>query len=403
MTPRLRLLRCPRCGHISDGKDRMAFKGCPACARGGHAVALVCDPPRVELAPSDGFGRGIWRWSAALPVDRRHAVSLGEGDTPLLRLPRVARDVGVGNLYVKNEAANPTGSHKDRLAAIAVSAARQIGAGVITGASTGNHGAALAAYSAQADLRCVIFTTPMIPDPMRAAIEVTGAELVMAPDADARYGLMIEAVERDGWLVCTNGTSPPVGSPPFAVEGYRTIAYEIYEQLGGRAPDWVVIPVSYGDCLAGVQRGFAHLAETGQIPRAPRLAAVEPHGALERALVTGTEIQDPVPLPPTTPAFSLAVRFTTDQAVRALNAADGVAVTVPEDELLREQHRLGRLSGLYAEVSSSITIAAARRLVIDGTISADASVVCLLTATGLKDPATTLNSLPSTLGRSSSA
>jgi threonine synthase len=385
-------LRCPRCGHTTDGGDRTAYKGCPACARSGHAVALVCDAPQEDPVPSTGVG--IWRWSAALPVDERYAVSLGEGDTPLLPVPRVARDVGVKELRVKNEAANPTGSHKDRLAAVAVSAARQIGAEVVTGASTGNHGAALAAYSAHAGLRCVIFTTPTIPDGMRAAIGVTGGELVVAPDAESRYGLMAGAVERDGWLVCTNGTSPPVGSPPFAVDGYRTIAYEICEQLGGNAPDWVVIPVSYGDCLAGVQRGFAHLAETGRIERPPRLAAAEPHGALGRALASGTDGQKPVPFPPDTPAFSLAVQLTTDQAVRAIEAADGVAVTVPEDELLREQHRLGRLSGLYAEVSSSITIAAARRLVRDGTIAPDASVVCVLTATGLKDPATTLRSLP---------
>jgi threonine synthase len=354
-------------------------------------VALVHDSPQERPVPSTGAG--IWRWSAALPIVERYAVSLGEGDTPLLSLPRVARDVGVRELCVKNEAANPTGSHKDRLAAVAVSAARQMGAEVVTGASTGNHGAALAAYSAQAGLRCVIFTNLTIPDAMRAAIEVTGAELVVAPDAEARYRLMAEAVERDGWLVCTNGTSPPVGSPPFAVEGYRTIAYEIWEQFGGRVPDWVVIPVSYGDCLAGVQRGFAHLAGTGRIERPPRLAAAEPHGALGRALASGIEDQQPVPFPADTAAFSLAVQLTTDQAVRAIEAGGGVAVTVPEDELLHEQHRLGRLGGLYAEVSSSITIAAARRLLRDGTISPEASVVCVLTATGLKDPATTLKSL----------
>jgi threonine synthase len=358
-------------------------------------VALVCEPPGGAPVAVGDPGSGIWRWSAALPVDRRCAVSLAEGDTALLPLPRVARDVGVEHLYVKNEAGNPTGSHKDRLAAVAVSAARQMGAEVITGASTGNHGAALAAYSAHAGLRCVIFATPAIADPMRAAIQVTGAELVEAPDAEARYGLMAEAATRGGWLVCTNGTIPPVGSPPFAVEAYRTIAYEICEQLGGRTPDWVVIPVSYGDCLAGVQRGFAHLAETGRIERAPRLVAVEPHGALARALESGTGALGPVSFPPTTPAFSIAVRFTTDQAVRAVRAADGVAVTVPEDELLREQHRFARASGLYAEVSSSITIAAVRRLVRDGTVASDASVVCLLTATGLKDPVTTIRSLPS--------
>jgi threonine synthase len=381
---RLPALRCPRCGHAADGDDRTAYRGCPVCARDGVAVAFICEPAGEPA----GSGPGIWRWSEALPVAARHGVSLGEGDTPLVRLPRVAQDVGVAELHVKNEAANPTGSHKDRLAAVAIAAGRQIGAEVITGASTGNHGAALAAYAAHAGLRCVIFTTAVMPDAMRAAIEVTGGELVVADDAEARYDLLAEAVERDGWLVCTNGVSPPVGSPPVAVEAYRTIAYEVWEQLGGRAPDWMVIPVSYGDCLAGIQRGFAHLAETGRIARPPRLAAVEPHGALGRALAA----QAPLGSVPETRAFSLAVRHTTDQAVRALQAADGVAVTVPEAELLREQHRFGRLSGLYAEVSSSITIAAARRLVGDGTIAAGASVVCLLTATGLKDPGTTLSS-----------
>jgi Pyridoxal-phosphate dependent enzyme len=143
-------------------------------------VALVCEPPGGEPVAVGDPGSGIWRWSAALPVDRRHAVSLAEGDTPLLRLPRAARDVGVNDLYVKNEATNPTGSHKDRLAAWPRRPPRQIGAAVITGASTGNHGAALAAYSAQAGLRCVIFTTPTIADPMRAAIQVMGAQLVEA-------------------------------------------------------------------------------------------------------------------------------------------------------------------------------------------------------------------------------
>jgi threonine synthase len=384
-------LRCPRCGRRTGAEDPRAYKGCPACLGDGRVVAYECEFTPGEPVP--GNGPGLWRWSAALPVDARHAVSLGEGDTPLVRLPRVAHDVGVGELYVKNEAANPTGSHKDRLAAVAVAGARQVGAEVITGASTGNHGAALAAYSAQAGLRCVIFTTAAIPDAMRASIQVAGAELVAAADADARLELLDQAAERDGWVVATNGTSPPAGSPPIAVEGYKTIAYEIWEQLERHVPDWVIVPVSYGCCLAGVQRGFAELARAGLIERPPRLAAVDPFGALQRAIATDGDVLGPVPLAPTA-AFSIAVRYTTDRAWRAIKAADGVAVAVGEQELLDEQLRLGRLSGLYAEVSSSITIAAARRLVRDGTIAPAASVVCLLTATGLKDPGTTLRGLP---------
>lgn len=187
--------------------------------------------------------------------------------------------------------------------------------------------------------------------------------------------------------------APPVGSPPIAVEGYKTIAYEIWEQLEGRVPDWLIVPVSYGCCLAGVQRGFAELAGHGLIERGPRLAAVEPFGGLSGAIASDGDSLGPVPLPPTA-AFSIAVGYTTDRAWRAITASDGVAVSVPEEELLDEQLRFARLSGLYAEVSSSIAIAAARRLVSDGTIAPNASIACLLTATGLKDPGTTLPRLP---------
>lgn len=388
---RLPDLRCPRCGHTTSGADLQAHRGCAACARRDRAVAYECNfmPDRIEATA----GPGIWRWRGALPVDSRHAVSLGEGNTPLLRLPRVASDVGIGALYVKNEAANPTGSHKDRLAAVAISAARQIGVEAVTGSSTGNHGAALAAYCAHAGLRCVIFATPRISDAMRAAIQVTGAELITAPDVGARYAHLVRAVQDGGWMVATNATTPPVGSSPIAVEGYKTIAYELCEQLDGDMPDWVVVPASYGDCLVGVQRGLAELAAAGLIPRAPRLAAVDRFGALEVAIASGGRVLGPVATRPTA-AYSIGVAYTTDQAVRAVTSSDGVAITVSEDELLREQVRFGRLSGLYAEVSSSITIAAARRLVRAGTIAPEATVVCLLTATGLKDPATTLPSLP---------
>jgi threonine synthase len=303
------------------------------CARDGRVVAYECDfTPRGFVASA---GPGLWRWSAALPVDLRHAVSLGEGDTPLLGLPRVAHDIGVSELYVKNEAANPTGSHKDRLAALAIAAARQMGANVVTGASTGNHGAALAAYCAHAGLRCVIFTTTSITDAMRASIQVTGAALIAAVDSEARYELLEEAAASDGWVVATNATSPPVGTPPIAVEGYKTIAYEIWEQLHGRVPDWMIVPVSYGCCLSGIQRGFAELAEAGLIERPPRLAAVELSSALHGAIASDGDVLGPVPVQ-STAAFSIAVRYTTDRAWRAVTATDGVAVSVPEDELLDE-------------------------------------------------------------------
>ncbi|MEJ3750900.1 pyridoxal-phosphate dependent enzyme [Actinomycetes bacterium KLBMP 9797] len=382
-------LRCPRCGHTGDPRDLTTYQGCPGCAP-DVPVNYVCDVPpgRVAAALRPAADRprghrGLWRWAGALPVDAVHAVSLGEGDTPLLPLPRLGARFGAPRLAVKNESANPTWSHKDRLCALAVAAARALGATTVTAASTGNHGASLAAYAARAGLHCVIFTLASVPATMKTLMLSYGADVVAVPTSEHRYVLMAEGVRRHGWYPASNGSGRPVGSTPYGIDGYKTIAYELFEQLGGRVPDAVVLPVTYGDCLSGVHRGFADLRAAGLVDRVPRLVAAELFGALAQAL-TGRGLP-PVPTRETV-AFSISTPRATHQAVEAIRATGGIAVPVTEEELLEAGYLLATNEGLFVEASSAVGVAAVGTLVRAGRIRPDDEVVCVLTSSGLKDP-----------------
>jgi threonine synthase len=323
--------------------------------------------------------RGLWRFRAALPsVD---AITLGEGDTPLVRLDAVAAELGLANLYAKNEAANPTWSHKDRLAALTVAAAKASGARVIAAASTGNHGAAIAAYAARARLRCVIATLPSVPPAMRELMAAYGAHVVATSTSEERYELIGAGVDEYGWYPASNLTFPPVGSDAYGISGYHTIAYELLEQLG-RPPDWVVVPVAYGDCLAGIVAGFRALHAAELISRVPRMLAVELFGALERALRQNDFA--PAERRPTR-AFSIAANAATYQAVAALRRARGSAVSVSESEIAAASARLSASEGLYVEAAAAATVAAVRAFAAEGRVHVDDNIVCLLTSSGLKN------------------
>ncbi|MFC7550250.1 pyridoxal-phosphate dependent enzyme [Plantactinospora sp. GCM10030261] len=399
-TARLAGLRCPRCGHRTSPDDLTFFRGCPVCAKDNVPVNYACDLPADQVTEALHRARadrpGLWRWGDALPVAPDRPVSLGEGGTPLLPVPGLGSRLGHPRLYVKNESANPTWSHKDRLAALTVAAAAEVGATTVTAASTGNHGAALAAYAARAGLRCVIFTLASVPETMKTLMLAYGADVIAVPTSEDRYTLLAEGVERHGWYPGSNAVAPPVGSPPHGVDGYKTIAYEVFEQLGRAAPDVLVLPVAYGDCLAGVRRGFADLHTAGLIDRPPRLVGAEVFAALTGALARDTEdgpSLGPVGMRPTA-AFSIAGAYATRQSVRAVRDTHGRAVNVDESALLRAQRALAATEGLFVEAAAAVSIAAAESLVRAGAIGAWESVVCLLTSTALKDPAAARPLLP---------
>jgi threonine synthase len=382
-------LRCLRCG--ADYPADEVVTGCPRCRADGHAANLtvVYDASgRRRVQDARGFDpdeRGVWRYHDLLPVDLAHATWLGEGETPLIQATTLGGRLGLDTLFLKNETRNPTGSYKDRMAAVLVARAREVGASVVTIATSGNAGAALAAYASVAGLDCVVFTTADAPPAMKAQMRAYGARLIALPTGADRSTIMRLAVERYGWYCASNYVQPPIGSNPYGVEGYKTIAFEVWEQLGREGPDVMALPVCYGDGLWGTAKGFLELAELGFVGRAPRLVAGEVWGPLAHAMEAGLEEPVPVEAGPSV-AISIGGGESTHQALHALYETDGRAVRVDDAELLRWQAELARTEGIYAEASSLASVAALARLREENRLRRGAVAVALITATGLKDP-----------------
>jgi threonine synthase len=383
-------LTCPRCGTGYPAEEIVT--GCAKCRSEGYAVNLQVTYPasafrRVQDARGfDPEERGVWRYHPLLPARLEDAIWLGEGETPLVHAGALGEAVGLEHLYLKNETRNPTGSYKDRMAAVIVARAKELGAKVVTVATSGNAGAALAAYATVAGIACVVFTTAAAPLSLKAQMRALGAKVLALPSSMDRLTIMQAAVETYGWHCASNYLDTPVGSNPYGVEGYKTLAFEVWEQMGREGPDVMALPVCYGDGLAGTARGFADLVELGFIRRMPRLVAGEVWGPLSHAQAEKLEAPVPVEAGPTV-GFSIGGGRSTYQGLRALQESDGRAVTVTDAELLSWQRELGRREGIYAEASSLASVAALAKLRQDERLLPSAVAVAVITATGLKDPA----------------
>lgn len=390
-------LRCVRCGRdYPDPSIPLIGAGCPACADDGVPANIlpVYELTATGLLPVDSTQPGLFRYRAMLPLAPDTApVSLGEGGTPVVDLPRLADHTRVRHVLVKDESRNPTWSYKDRLAAVAVSKAVEVGAETVVVSSTGNHGAAVAAYAARAGLRCVVLTVAGVPATMKTLMQSYGADVVALQRPADRWALMRQLVAARGWMAMSGYADPPAGSNPYGLDGYKTIAYELVEQLP-QPPDVVVVPVAYGDGLAGIARGFADLAALGAIERVPRLIAAEPFGPLAAALSAGAATAGPVPVRPSV-AFSTASPYGTQQSLAALRASDGAAVATPDDEeIIATQLRLAREAGVYLEASSVTAVVALDRARAAGVVRSADTVVIIGTSTGLKDVDATAARLP---------
>ena len=398
MAPEARVvaLQCLRCR--TRFEDARLFGGCPRCREQGVAVNLTVE---YDLGPLAGITPatfapgppGLWRYRHLLPV-RSRPVSLGEGGTPVVRLERLGARLGLPNLYAKDESRNPTWSYKDRLCATAVSHAVEIGARVITISSTGNHGASTAAYAARAGLPCVIFTLASVPDTMKTLMQAYGAAVVECPTSEARWALMREGVERLGWYPTSGFALPPVGSNPWGIEGYKTIAYEVVEDLGWKAPDVVIVPSAYSDGLYGIWKGFTELHHLGLVKAPPRMIAAEPFGPLANAMERRLEAPETVDAPGSSVAFSIASRYGTWQGLAALRDSGGAGVRVTDEGIFEAQRALGREEGLFVEPSSATAMTAVMQLAARRALDPDQTIVLVLTSSGLKDPGASRTWLP---------
>jgi threonine synthase len=336
---------------------------------------------------------GLWSWVDLLPVSNRAAlVSLGEGDTPLLTAARMGRTFGLDTLLLKDETRNPTGSFKDRMLAVGVSDAVDRGATTVAVQSSGNVGAAAAAYAARAGLSAKIFVPRTAPAEKVLQAQMYGAE-VFRIDHDSPadiFDLLAWACAEFGWhLVSTAAIYNP-----YTLEGAKTIAYEIAEQLQGDLPDWVIVPVGGGGNVGSVWRGFLDLRELGLVDRLPRMVGVQAAGCapIVDAVQSGRSARDALAtrwpsIDTVAGAIADDVLFDAHIALPAIRDSGGLALAVTDADALAMEAALARAEGLFVEPAAATTLAAVRTLMTEGCVNARERVLCLLTGHGLKDPA----------------
>ncbi|MCX7366901.1 MAG: pyridoxal-phosphate dependent enzyme [Alphaproteobacteria bacterium] len=386
-------LVCVRCG-ATHPVDHFA-EDCPACRANGAPANLTVayDTAPGEGASKDAIRRdrgSMWRWESFLHASAGDAVTLGEGNTPLLPAPAL----GLGDVWIKDESRNPTWSFKDRLGSGALSMAKKFGAEVIASSSSGNAGASAAAYAAKAGIPCIVFTFVGSAGPLVLQMRAYGAMVVKVTDKADRWRLQSLGVRELGWYPTSPFFGPVVGSNPYGMEGYKTIAYEIAEAFDWQPPDWCVLPVCYGDALYGMWKGFEELKALGWIDRTPRFVAAEVSGSLPAALASGEPLPPEVARNSPSIATSIGAAQSTVQALDVLRRSKGVAVTIGDDELRRWVVTLAAKEGIWPEASSAAPFAAIERLRAAGIIAPDHRCVALLTAAGLKDPGPIEQALP---------
>lgn len=335
----------------------------------------------VEAFGADRTG-SMLDWQPLLPP-LTPGIDLGVGGTPLLDGGAVANRLGLeGQLYFKDESRNPTWSHKDRLNTCTISAAALSRAPGVVVASSGNHGASAAALCARIGMPCVVIASAEAPPAIAGFLRAYGASVIPVA-TPARWPLMREIVTRLGFHPVSNLTASAHTGHPFGPEGYKTIAYECFLQLGRQAPAAVLVPCGYGELLFGVWKGFAELAELGLASHVPAMFAAEPgaRAPLYHALATGQDVAHVAAGP--TSAFSIGTTVGSYRAIVAVRRSGGAAVPVPEQQLLQARDLLAR-QGLWQELSGAAGLAA---LITPGVSLPDGPIVCVLTSSGFKDQA----------------
>ncbi len=374
-------LRCIDCGSTLPLGYTL---DCPKCS---GLLELIYDADRLQKGDVSIFtGGGLWRYAPVLPiVDPAHRVSLGEGQTPLLDCPRLGKRLGVQRLVVKFEGSNPTGTVKDRTSATAIGAALQFGFRATSVVSSGNAGSSIAAYSARAGLRSLVFCYERASAPKMLHMAATASDLVIYKGVyDDLIALWDGLAEERLFFDCGASRNP------YKHEGKKTIAYEIAEQLGWRAPDVLVAPTAVGETFIAAHRGFAEMARWGFIPRRPVMAAAQ--AARANTIVTAWRAK--AALAPLKIGYTVAEGLAAgnpgrkgDWVLRILRETGGVAGQAEDDEILEAQKMLAREEGIWAGPTGSASLAVLIRLLADKLVDPASTICVIVSETGLKTEA----------------
>ncbi len=380
-------LECPRCGacHDADLVQGTCSCGSPLLARYDlRAVAGLTSPREIAGRPAD-----LWRYHELLPVrEAGHVVSLGEGMTPLLAMPRLGKALGVPNLLMKDEGLMPTGTFKARGAAVGVSRAAELGVAAIAMPTNGNAGAAWAVYAARAEMRSLVVMPAAAPAIARTQCAAAGAELYLVDGLIGDAGRLIaDAVARRGGYL-----NVATLREPYRIEGKKTMGLEIAEQLGWRMPDVIVYPAGGGVGIIGIYKALRELIELGWVRGGmPRLVAVQAAGCAPIVAAFGVGAAESEPWPDaSTVAFGITVPKALGDflILEAIYATGGTAVAVTDEALLADQREVARLEGSIICPEGAACFAAVRQLRESGWLAETDEVVVLNTGTGLIYPET---------------
>ncbi len=373
---------------------------CRECARPYPAEALhVCEycfgPLEVSydydairgVISREGIAAGpstIWRYAPLLPADARAPVNLGAGFTPLVRAERLAAELGLGELWVKNDTLNPTGSFKDRVVSVALTKARQLGFKVAACASTGNLANSVAAHAAHAGMESIVFIPHDLEQAKVVTTAVYGGKLVAVEGTyDDVNRLCAElAGEHPTWAFVN------VNIRTYYAEGSKTLAFEVAEQLGWQAPDHVVVPIASGSQLTKVHKGFKELHTVGLLDEEPhvRVSGAQAAGCSPVATAFAEHTDHIRPQRPSTIAKSLAIGNPADgwYALDVVRSTDGAIGSVTDEEIVEGIRLLARTEGIFAETAGGVTIATLAKLAAEGIVRPDERVVAYVTGHGLK-------------------
>src|SRR5580698_9712425 len=375
-------LRCRECQRAFPAE---ALHVCDYCF---GPLEVAYDYERIAAAVSrDSIAAGprsIWRYRDLLPVDDATPVDLGAGFTPLVRADRLAAELGLGELWIKDDTANPTGSFKDRVVSVALTKARQLGFMVAACASTGNLANSVAAHAARAGMDSVV----LIPHDLEAAkvtmTAVYGGTVVSVKGTyDDVNRLCAElASEHPAWAFVN------VNIRTYYAEGSKTLAFEVAEQLGWTAPDHVIVPVGSGSQLVKVAKGLRELYDVGLLDEEPhvRVSGAQAAGCSPVATAFAEKTDAIRPVKPSTIAKSLAIGNPADgyYALKTVRDSGGAFGSVTDDEIIDGIKLLARTEGIFAETAGGVTIATLAKLAAAGMVRSDERVVALVTGHGLK-------------------
>lgn len=383
-------LECIGCGERYEAGEVIY-----TCRRCGNLLDVRYDydevSERLRLSGWRNRPLGVWRYRDLLPIPRSApTISLNEGGTGLLPCPRLGEKLGLSHLYVKNEGENPTGSFKDRGMTVGVSKALELSARTVICASTGNTSASLAAYAAKTALNCVV----LIPAG-RVALGKVAQAVMHGAKVIAVKGSFDDALSAVRELAMEPGLYLLNSINPFRLEGQKTAAYEVWDQLGEKAPDKVVLPVGNAGNISAYWKGFKELETVGLANSHPSMIGVQASGArpVAEAFEAHADEIRPAPCPQTVAtAIRIGNPVNWKKALAAMRESGGNAEIVTDVEILEAQRLLARMEGIFTEPAGAAPIAALRKLKERGLLSRDDIVVCVATGHGLKDPEIALKS-----------